>query len=103
MKLIKEIYLYKWPKDGRRYATLGKTCDKIEVSYHCLNKIYDQDDWQFLHDLSEEALKMYQPEKYEFHDGGKVKIKTNKDGIEKLKSSSKEWQAQCPSFWSEDK
>jgi hypothetical protein len=67
MKLIKEIYEYVWPKDDckpistARFATITKDVigGFITVEYKCYNKIYNIDDWQFLHDLSKEVLAMY--------------------------------------------
>lgn len=61
MKLIHETYEYVWPNDSCRSAEIIKTDSTIVVQYRGVNAVYNQDDWQFLHDLSIEVLKMYKP------------------------------------------
>jgi len=64
VKLIKEIYEYVWPKDNKTTARIIKEQpNKFGVEYINLPDLNNQDDWQFLHDLSEEVLKMYGEQK----------------------------------------
>ena len=61
MKKTQETYEYKWPNDSCRNAAIVKdlTSNIISVKYNCLKSPYDQDDWQFIHDLSKEVLRLF--------------------------------------------
>jgi len=76
MEKIKEVYEYRWPNDKSRFAHIEKTSSKeINVRFFGVCQTYDQDDWQFLHDLSVEVLKMYAQEKYCYDNGKTIEVK----------------------------
>ena len=62
-RLSRKEYSYAWDKDKSRHAviTFVNTAEGWKLSgcsYTCLNDIYDQDDWDFLHDLSAEIKRL---------------------------------------------
>lgn len=63
-KLHKMVYLYTWHKDSMKKANIMFGFDEqlekrfVQCQYLGVSEAYTIDDWDFLHDLSAEILKL---------------------------------------------
>ena len=61
--LKEKIYKFYWNKDTARNATIIFVFDENKwklgrVDYVVMNRIYDIDDWEFIHELAVEVIKL---------------------------------------------